>query len=72
MVGSRKDHIAGEVGASIRKKRPVAGCLIHGKKEPELEMSRGNAAALRYALVEGEGIRCQSVSALAGRGAKQG
>lgn len=50
-VGSRKEHIAAEVGVSIRnkikkKKKPVAGCLIHGKKEPESETRRGNAAAL--------------------------
>lgn len=74
MVGSREDHIVGEVGVSIREKknqpRPVAGCLIHGKKEPESETSRGNAAALHYALLEGEGIRCHSVSASAGCGTK--
>lgn len=52
------------------KNRPVAGCLIPGEKEPGLETSRGNAAVLHYTLLEGEGIRCHSVSALAGCGAK--
>lgn len=71
--GKRKDHIAGEVGASIRKRK--AGSKMSdswGKKAPGLERSRGNTAALHHPPLEGGGLRCHLVGASAGRGPKPG